>query len=294
MSLAVFGFADEAAPLARLGEALGAPAYVIPVHRFPDGESLPVVEARAQTAVFYRGLADPDPKLMPLLLAADALRRYGARRVVLAAPYLPYLRQDAVFAPGQPLSRDVLGALLGPAFDRIVTVEPHLHRTNDLTPVFGGKPVTVLSAAPALAQAIGAEPAPVIVGPDGESEAWTARVAAELGADHWVFAKQRLGDRAVVLAPPPGATAAGRRAVLVDDICSSGATLQAALEALRRHGAATVDVAVVHALFDSETQGRLASAGARRIISTDSCPHPTNTVHLARLLVGALKEELLP
>ena len=45
------------------------------------------------------------------LLAADALRRAGVRRTILVAPYLPYMRQDRVFAPGEPISQRVIGVL---------------------------------------------------------------------------------------------------------------------------------------------------------------------------------------
>jgi len=52
-------------------------------------------------------------KLSSALLAADAWRRSGAERLVLVAPYLCYMRQDRVFHPGEPLSRDVICGLLG-------------------------------------------------------------------------------------------------------------------------------------------------------------------------------------
>lgn len=292
MNAEVFAFAEDAAPAARLAEALGRPQRPISLHRFPDGEGLPTVPGSGETAVLYRALNHPDPKLMPLLLAADALRRAGAKRLVLAAPYMPYLRQDMVFEPGQPLSRDVLGALLGPAFDRILTVEPHLHRTDALTPVFGGTPVTALSAARLLAEAIGSEDAPLIIGPDAESAPWAAGVAKHLSADHLVFEKRRFGDRSVQLALPDGARIAGRRVALVDDICSSGGTLTEAIKAVIARGATAVDVAVVHALFDAGTEARLKDVGARRIISTDSCAHPTNAIPLAGLIAAGLEQEL--
>jgi len=292
VSAAVFAFAEDAAPAARLAAELGRRSNEIALHRFPDGEGLPLVEDVPATAILYRSLDDPDPKLMPMLLAADALRRAGAARVVLAAPYLPYLRQDAVFRPGEPLSRDVLGALVGPAFDRIVTVAPHLHRTSDLTPVFAGAPVSVLSAAELLAQEIGSAGEPVIVGPDAESEPWVAEVARALNAPHLVFEKHRSGDRRVELTLPADIDVSGRRLALVDDICSSGGTLAAALRALADRGAARMEVAIVHALFDARTEARLMRAGARRIVSTDSCEHPTNAIHLAGLLAGALRQEL--
>lgn len=290
MSAAVFAFAEDVGPAARLASALGVPLREIALHRFPDGEGLPNVGAAPGVAILYRGLAQPDAKLMSLFLAADALRRAGAARLVLAAPYMPYLRQDTVFQPGQPLSRDVLGGLVGPAVDRIVTVEPHLHRTAELTPVFAGTPVTVLSAAELLAAAIGPAGPPLIVGPDAESEPWAARVAAALGTDHLVFAKTRLSDREVRL--DVQGEIAGRRVALIDDICSSGGTLEAAVRAVAGRGADSVEIAVVHALFDAEAQARLAAAGAARIVSTDSCEHPTNAIHLAGLLAGALAEEV--
>ena len=119
MSAAVVAFAEDHAPAERLAAALGIPHHPIHLHRFPDGEALPTVAAGHETVVFYRSLDRPDAKLMPLLLAADALRRGGAEWIVLVAPYLPYLRQDQVFAPGQPLSRDVLGRLLDVADDHV-------------------------------------------------------------------------------------------------------------------------------------------------------------------------------
>ncbi|MFC3068358.1 ribose-phosphate diphosphokinase [Phenylobacterium soli] len=291
MTAAVFAFSEDLAPATRLAEALGRPLREIALHRFPDGESLPQVGQGAEVAILYRALEDPDPKLMPLLLAADALRRAGARRLVLVAPYMPYLRQDMVFEPGQPLSRDVMGALLGPAFDRIVTVEPHLHRTSDLTPVFAGRPVTVLSASALLADAIGPAGDPLIIGPDAESAPWAQAVADRLGAGCLVFEKQRYGDRHVRLTLPEDAEIAGRRVAIVDDICSSGGTLAEAVKAVVARGAETTEIAVVHALFDARAEARLMRAGARRIVSTDAVEHPTNAIHLAGLLAGALEQE---
>lgn len=289
---AVFAFADDHAAADRLAKALNAPLNTIELHRFPDGESLPSLVTRAKAVIIYRSLVQPDAKLMPLLLAADAARRSGAKRLVLVAPYMPYLRQDAVFAPGQPLSRDVIGSLLGTSFNDILTVEPHLHRTAELAPIFAPAQVRSLSAAAPLSQQIGRAGDLLIVGPDAESAAWTSAVAGRLGADHLVFSKTRRGDRRVELELPANAVIKGRRVVLIDDICSSGATLTAAVPLLRKRGAASVEVAVVHALFTGRTLATLRRRGAASVVSTDSCPHPTNRISLAPLLAEALSEEV--
>ncbi len=207
---------------------------------------------------------------------------------MLVAPYMPYLRQDAVFAPGQPLSRDVFGGLLGPAFDHVVTVEPHLHRTADLTPIFQGTPVLAVSAADLLAEAIGRSGQPVIVGPDAESQPWVTRIAERLEAPSVVAHKVRRGDRDVDVSLPGKADIIGRRTVIVDDICSSGATLIGAIQCLRAARATSVEVAVVHALFKREVGAALLSAGARSVIATDSCGHRAKSLQLAPLLARAL------
>ncbi|HEX5776631.1 MAG TPA: ribose-phosphate diphosphokinase [Caulobacteraceae bacterium] len=286
--MTVLAFADEAAPAGRLAAALGAPLSLIDVHAFPDGEVLPTVSKSAHTVVLYRSLDRPNPKIMPLLLAADAVRRMGADRVELVCPYLCYLRQDVVFAHGQPLSRDVICGLLGRAFDRVVTVDAHLHRTSDLSAVMGIR-ADNLSAAAVLADALAGEP-PVIVGPDRESRPWAWRVADRLGGDCLTFSKTRGGDRAVRLQAPDLSVVSGRRVVIVDDVASTAATLLAVVDALKDAGAASIEVAVVHALFDGEVDAALRAAGVTRIISTDSVTHPSNAAPLAGLLAEALME----
>jgi ribose-phosphate pyrophosphokinase len=286
----LFAFQDEAAPAGRLAGTLGVELGLIDAHEFPDGETLPTVPGVERTTVIYRSLDRPNPKLMPLLLAADAARRAGAERLVLICPYLCYLRQDAVFEPGQPVSRDVICGLLGRTFDRVVTVDAHLHRTKDFSAVMGIR-ADDLSAAEPLADALKGE-APVVVGPDRESAPWAIRIADKLGGELVVFDKARDGDRQVRLTTPDLSVVKGRRVVIVDDVASSGTTILAATEQLKRAGAASIEVGVVHALFGSDVEERLKAAGVGRIVSTDSVAHPTNAAPLAGLLAEALREEL--
>lgn len=293
MTLAVASFADEAAPAGRLAEALGAPAQAVRTHRFPDGEIMPrVIAPAAETTVVYRSLDRPDAKLIELLLAADAWRRAGARKLILAAPYFCYLRQDAVFAPGEPLSRDVIAPLIGARFDGVVTVQAHLHRTADLAAALG-TPAENLWAIDPLASALPAYPAPpLVIGPDAESAAWAQAWARRLGGDAVSLAKTRADDRSVTVAAASPLLAAGRPAVIIDDVASSGETLFQAAELAAAAGAASIDVAVVHALMDEAATSRLTGAGVRRIVSADGVAHPTNAAALAPLLADAVKRML--
>lgn len=282
----LYAFPDSAAFTARLARRLGRRWRRVQLHRFPDGESLVrVPEGGPHQSVLVRSLHSPNAKIVETLLAADALRRSGARHVTLVAPYLPYMRQDAVFHPGEPLSQRVIAELLGRAFDRVLTVEPHLHRIAALDQVLPCA-ARSLSAAPAIAAWIGRAAGCVVVGPDRESRPWVEAIAARAGVAALVGEKRRLSDRRVRIAFPP--MGAYRRAVLVDDVGSSGSTLTTAARALRRGGIGRIDAVVVHAIFSAGALVRIARAGIRNLVSCNSVPHPTNRIDVTPIVAAAL------
>ncbi len=284
-----------AAHARRLAARLGLPVHVIEVHRFPDGELRVAVGAAAPVTIIYAPLDRPNEKLLSILFAAEALRRTGADRLVLVAPYLCYMRQDAAFSPGEAIGQKVIGRLLAGAVDRVVTVAAHLHRTPDIRDVFPGIQADDLSAVPAIADALRAEtldPRTIVVGPDEESRPWVKDLAARLGLSHAVARKMRRGDRSVAIALEVPQTVAGRPILLIDDIVSSGGTLIACAKALAEANASVIDAVVVHALFPAELSGDLAAAGLRSIRSTDSVPHPTNAVALDGVLAAGLSDEI--
>ena len=278
---------DSAAFARRLARALGIPARRIALHRFPDRESLVrVVAPAARCAILTAQLHAPDSKLMPVLLAADALRRSGVEKLVLLAPYLPYMRQDVVFRAGEALAQRVFAEVLGRSVDELVTLEPHLHRTPELDEVFPCR-TRSLAAAPLLAdwcRRRGGQP--LLVGPDAESEPWVRGVARRAGLPWLIGRKRRLSDRRVRIELPEHAPA--RRAILIDDIASSGATLAAAARALRRDGVERIEAAVVHAVFAPGAMRRIGNAGVSRIASCDTIPHPTNAIGTAAYFAEAL------
>ncbi|TFV41467.1 ribose-phosphate pyrophosphokinase [Bradyrhizobium frederickii] len=279
----------------RLAGRLGLSCSEIAVHRFPDGELRIAVAPAADTTLLYAPLDQPNDKLIALLFAAEALRRGGAKRLVLVAPYLSYMRQDAAFHAGEAISQRAMGDLLARTVDRIVTVDAHLHRTPDIRSVFPGIEAENLSAMPAIASALatgGIDPTTVVIGPDMESEPWVNDIARRLRLQHTVAKKTRHGDRSVSIGFADPGLLSGRPALLVDDIVSSGTTLIAAAKALTTMGASTVDAVVTHALFPPAMIPAFTEAGIRSIRSTDSVPHPTNAIALDASLAAALRSEL--
>lgn len=281
----------------RLASHLGLPMHAIEVHRFPDGELRVTIGAVTEIAIVYAPLDQPNDKLLALLFAADAFRREGVARLLLVAPYLCYMRQDIAFRKGEAISQKVVGALIAKSFDRVVTVDAHLHRTKNIEDVFPGIEAEDLSAMAAIADALGDEGISgetVIVGPDEESRPWISDLAGRLGLSHAAARKSRRGDRSVDIAFPEPGLFAGRPTLIVDDIVSSGGTLIACAKTLLAAGAATVDAVIIHALFPAEMMRSFVDAGIRSVRSTTSVPHPSNSFRLDRVLADALRMETGP
>jgi ribose-phosphate pyrophosphokinase len=285
-------FGSNAAAIAR---RLGIPRQPIAVHGFPDGELRVAVGDVAPTTIIHAPLDRPNDKLIALLFACEALRRGGCRRVVLVAPYLCYMRQDAAFHPGEAISQRAIGDLLARLVDRVVTVDAHLHRTPDLHAVFPGIAADNLSAMAAIADALRSaplDPATIVVGPDEESAPWVADLAGRLGLEHTVARKRRQGDREVEVVFADATALRGRPALLVDDIVASGGTLISCARALIAAKVTAIDAVVTHALFPDSMGAALTAAGIRSIRSTTSVIHPTNAIPLDALLADALRGEI--
>jgi ribose-phosphate pyrophosphokinase len=137
-------------------------------------------------------------------------------------------------------------------------------------------------------------PDALLLGPDQESLQWVRAAAAAHGLDHAVCSKQRRADRAVEVELPNGVDLRGRAVVLLDDVASTGSTLVEAARGALGRGAATVDVAVTHALLVGDALEQLRAAGVREVWSTDSVPHPSNVVSIAPLVAQALSSIAAP
>ena len=262
--------------------------------RFPDGESLVAVDDRLDDAdvVLLACLRDPDRSALALRFAAATAREFGACRVGLLAPYLPYMRQDVRFRAGEAVSAPLFAAFLEESFDWLVTVDPHLHRIPSLDRIYR-MPTRVVEAAPAIAAWIRTQlPDAIVIGPDAESLQWVARIGELAGVPFQVLSKVRHGDRDVEVSLPDATEAAGRTPVVVDDIASSGMTMVETLKHLSALGLPSATCVVTHALFADDACDRVMAAGASRLLSTDTLPHPSNAISVVDGLADAANEML--
>jgi ribose-phosphate pyrophosphokinase len=274
----------------RLGADLGGPS----LRDFPDGESYVRItdEVARRVVVLVCTLDRPNAKLLPLLLLAATARDLGAARLGLVAPYLPYLRQDDRFQPGEGVTSTYFARLLSGTLDWLVTVDPHLHRHASLVDLYG-IPARALAAAPAIATWLRTSvPDAVLIGPDGESAQWVTAVGELARVPHLVLEKVRHGDRAVEVSLPAGAPLRGRTPVLLDDIVSTGRTMIATIGRLRAAGAAAPVCVAIHAVFAEGAHEELLAAGAARVVTCNTIPHASNAIDLSDLLAAGTAELL--
>jgi ribose-phosphate pyrophosphokinase len=285
----VLGFPDYREPAQRVAARASLRYEDIVVHRFPDGESLvKLPEQLLPEVIIYTSLDDPNRRLIELEFAAVTAKELGAKRLTLVAPYLCYMRQDVAFRPGEAVSQRIVGALLARHFDKLITVDPHLHRVSHLSEAIPVRRAIALSAAPVIADWLQQQRNDtLLIGPDEESEQWVSAIAAPGEFDYGVARKQRLGDNDVRVTLPDR-TFRGRDVTLVDDIASTGHTLAEAARQISELGAASVSVIVSHALFVNDALQILHDAGVRNLCSTDSIRHESNQLLLDEILSRAL------
>lgn len=260
---------DLVRAIARLADL---PVGEVTIGGFPDGER----EVRfhdslwGQAAVLLVSTGPPvDSQTMTVAFLADAARRAGARRIVAVVPYMGYARSDRLAEWGSPIGARVVADLWQAAgVTHLVALDLH----NPASVGFFTIPVLEVSALELFADALRPAERQAIVAPDAGAAKRVSRLAAMLGRPMAVAAKTRRGPESPRILQVCGAVA-GEDVVVLDDMISTGGTLEQVVAALRAEGAGAVDVAATHAVMSAGAEERLRGLGLRRLIVTDSLPY---------------------
>jgi len=256
-----------------IAKSLDTEPVTCKLDRFPDGEMRPVVNpVRGDDVYVIQPTGPPvSDHLMELLLLLDACRRDGAGRITAVVPYFGYARQDRRGRSGEPVgARVAADALAASGAQCLVVVDPHSAALEAMC----GIPVEILTAVPALAEAL-APDVPgdaVVVAPDLGAVKLAEHYASLLQRPVAVVRKTRLTG-ATVRAEEIVGHVAGRPAIIVDDMISTGATIEAATQVVLAHGGTSVIVvAATHGLLVGGAARRLRGLPIRRVVTTDTLP----------------------
>lgn len=262
--------------------------------RFPNGElqiSVPAA-VRQQPCLVIGSIAPPDAQLLELLLLCDTLAHEGAAQIQAVLPYLAYMRQDKP-EMGKSLTARWLGALLrASGVHEVLTVD--IHSQEGIADFV--LPLTSLSPASLFAGVIDSNDwrDATLIAPD-EGAIARRDAVRQLTGDTQPTAHFRKARRADAVHVELHGTV-GTRAVLIDDMLDTGATLVACCEALQRLRVADIVVMVTHGLFTGTHWQRLWALGVRQIYCTDTLPLPAELAPLPITVLSVhplLKEFLL-
>lgn len=245
----------------KLGECL--------IEAFPDGEvGVQILEnvRGKDTFVIQSPAINPNHFLMELLIFIDALKRASAKSITAVLPYFAYARQDRKDKGRVPITARLVADLLEKAgVSRVLTMDLHTEQIQG----FFNIPVDNLYARPLFVEVLKKEKlsGAVIVSPDVGSNKMVRRYAEDLEAVLAIVDKRRVDGRKVETNALIG-DVDGKDAIIVDDMCSTGGTLESAAQVCIKHGAKRVFACVTHGLFLEGTKFE----GIQKIFTTDSVP----------------------
>ena len=261
------------------------------VSKFPDDELMvrfkDDVKGKSVALIqsFYKNISDC---IVEAILAAETAHDLGAKKVILIAPYFPYLRQDKRFHKGESISQEIIAGLFGKYFDAIYIIDPHLHRKDSLENIFRIKSVK-LSANSLIADYIKNKiKNPILIGPDSESFKWARNVARIINAESVILSKKRYSSYHVAVNLNKKINLKNKNVVIGDDIVSTGHTIIETAKLLRRLGAKNIYCICVHGIFVNGALKRLQK-NKIKIISTNTIPNPAAKIEVSGIIAERLR-----
>lgn len=284
--IALFALTGTVDYAKRVAAGLETPLSPIEERPFEDGEHKirPLVPVEGQDAFVLHALHGDETqsvndKLCRLLFLIATLKDHGASRVTAVLPYLCYARKDRRTQPRDPVtSRYVASLFEAVGTDRVLAVDVH----NEAAFENGFRcPTLHLSTEEVFAQhfaPLARHADTVVVSPDagGVKRAERFRHALEQHAgthiDSGFVEKYRAGG--IVSGGTLVGTVAGKTVILLDDLISTGTTLQRAATACRAAKAAHVYGAATHAVFPRAGTDFFTHGEFDGLVVTDTVPLP--------------------
>jgi len=283
-TLQIFALETSKALGNAVAEALGRPLAAHEERDFEDGEhKARPLDAVASNDVYVLHSLHGQPgksandKLCRLLFFIGAVKDAGAARVTAVTPYLAYARKDRRTKPNDPLTTRYVATMFeGVGTDCVVTLE--VHNPAAFENAFRCRTVA-LTSTPLFVDYVKANLASdelAVVSPDagGMKRAELLRGALEEALDRPVGKglAEKHRSSGVVSGDMFTGDVAGRTALIVDDLVSTGGTLARTARAACEAGARRVIALVTHGLFMHGAAEAIADPALDHVVFTDIVP----------------------
>jgi ribose-phosphate pyrophosphokinase len=258
------------------------------VGTWKNGETRVKLEenVRGSDVFIIQSMSNPaDHHLMELLLMIDAARRASAARITAVIPYYAYAKQEKKTSGREPISAKLVANLIEAAgVDRVLTIDLHAPAIEGFFDI----PVDHLRAAALLAHRFRREGREnlVAVSPDAGGVARADEFRTRLGAPLAIISKRHPHPDATEVLEMVG-DVAGKTAVIIDDMISTGGTLTAAATILKERGAKEVYAAATHGIFAADALEMLSDSEISRVLVTNTIPLPPGPRELLEVVTVA-------
>jgi ribose-phosphate pyrophosphokinase len=244
------------------------------VERFNDQEIFVEVyeNVRGEDMYIIQPTSNPaNDNLMELLIISDALRRSSADRITAVIPYFGYARQDRRAKARTPITAKLVANMIAEAgIDRVLTLDLHAAQIQGFFDI----PVDNLYASPVFALDIehnfkGAMDDIMVVSPDVGGVARARELAKRINAPLSIVDKRREKAGEIAEMTVIG-NVAGKKCIIVDDICDTAGTLCKAAEVLIENGASEVHSYITHGVLSGPAVERITNSVMKSLVITDS------------------------
>jgi len=283
----IIGCSRSRALAKRISELLHIEHSDLEVKKFPDGELYIKFnsELKNKEVILVQTLNEGKESILEVIFAAHTAKDLGAKSVILVSPYLSYMRQDKRFKPGEAVTSKIIGKLFG-IFDRLITIDPHLHRYKSLNEVFNIK-TQKLSANKLIEDYISKNyKKPVIIGPDEESYQWAQLIAKNIKSSAAILRKERLSSRKVKVNLTSKIDLKDKEVIIIDDIISTGHTILKAIKLIKKYNPKNISIIAIHGIFsDLKVYKKLRKY---KIITTNTIQNNHSLIDISGLIAKSL------
>lgn len=261
----------------KMADHLNLPLVDVGLSYYPDGEirflfnDWQIFEHQSVTIIHSTGHPVQD-NLIALVVLADLLKKNNARIARAIIPYFGYARQCQTIHNQPGVVQSVITLLESLPIDEFMVVE--LHDPSIIT--LFNKPVVNVTLEQLIAQQIKQSIVSYsdycIVAPD-QGAAYRAQSVAQLtGLALVACEKQRLTDRITVHCSEPNQKT---KALIVDDMISTGATVTAVIKQLKASGISYGWGIFVHPVFADDSFDKIVeNSFFEKIIVCNTLPLP--------------------
>ncbi|MCD4786173.1 MAG: ribose-phosphate pyrophosphokinase [Candidatus Eremiobacteraeota bacterium] len=247
------------------------------VDRFENGEIKVKIEesVRGYEVFVIQSMCCPvSDNIMELLIMCDALERASATSVNVVVPYFGYAKQEKKTAGREPISAKLIANIMTVAgASRVVTMDLHAAAIQGFFDI----PVDNLYALPLFVhyyynKGLRGKDI-VVVSPDAGGVARARHFAERLGTTMAVIFKRRPEPDQNEIIEMVG-DVKGKKAIIIDDMISTGGTLVKGAEKLIEKGATEIYACATHPILAADAIKIINDSPITEVAITDTIPIP--------------------